>query len=665
MSLRIYRLFAVSLVVLAGLGLPVTSVTAEGSWYAEYFSNSDLAGGPTLTRFDETLHFEWGDGSPGTGIPSDNFSARWTKDVWFESGTYRFSYRSDDGIRIWVGGTLVVDDWRDREASWSFVDHVVTGGTQAIRVEYYEHEGNAAIQVGWEQVSGGSAWRGEYFSNRDLSGGAVLVRYDSAVDFDWHTGSPDGAVPADNFSVRWSRNLGFTAGTYRFYASCDDGVRVFVDGSQVVDAWQDQELPNTSWGDITLGGGQHNVVVEYYEHGGEASAHVWWDMQQGFSGWEGRYYDNDDMRGGPALIRDDAAIDFDWGEGAPASWMPSDNFSAVWERRIDFSPGYYRFNVHSDDGVRVWLDGAVIMDYWQPQEFSWHYVDGTYLSGAHTIKVEYFERNGSARVRFWWESSSVSPSPGTAPGTTPSVTAPGPWQAEYFDNWLLTGEPALVRSDAALNFNWGLDSPGPGLSSDYFSVRWSGTFSFGAGRYTFTTYTDDGVRLIVDGRRVIDSWWAMRDYRRATLDLAAGAHTIEMQYFERTGAARARLQWSRIGTAIGTQLQPTPAPVRDRLAPRSTACVAGEPLRLDIWPVATACNPGGGWKAMIYIQGHGGDCHFSYAWEGETRNGSTGQAMIIEVDSASYGTAIVGTASVTSGGQTINSGLHVPPPVCR
>jgi hypothetical protein len=370
MKTRTWMLLIAVVTALAILSVG-TPAAAQGAWYAEYFANRDLAGGPTITRYEDALHFEWGTGSPGSGIPADNFSARWTRDEWFENGTYRFSYRSDDGIRIWIGDTLVVDDWRDRQATWSFVDRFIPQGTHRVRVEYYEHGGGAAVQVKWERGSGGAGWRAEYFGNRNLKGSSVLVRYDPAIDFDWQDGSPDPAVPADDFSVRWTRTLGFAPGTYRFYASCDDGVRITVDGSRIVDAWHDQKLPNTRWGDITLASGQHAVVVEYYDHGGQASAHVWWNRQDAFAGWQGRYYDNAQLRGGPALIRDDAEINFDWGEGAPADWMPADNFSVVWTRQVNFSPGYYRLNVQSDDGVRVWLDNGLVMDYWQPQDYAW------------------------------------------------------------------------------------------------------------------------------------------------------------------------------------------------------------------------------------------------------------------------------------------------------
>ena len=535
------------------LGSAALPTAAQGAWYAEYFTNRDLAGAPAATRYETAVNFDWGAGSPDPAIPADNFSARFTRDAeGFEAGAYRFSYRSDDGIRIWVGNLLVVDDWRDRQAGWSLVDRFIPRGTHRVRVEYYEHGGGAAIQVAWERVSGGSGWRAEYFSNRDLSGSPLLVRFDPAIDFAWGTGSPDPAIPADNFSVRWTRTLGFNSGAYRFLASTDDGVRITVDGVRVVDAWRDQERFNTSWGDITLGSGQHTIVVEYYEHGGGASAHAWWNLQSTFSGWEGRYYDNPELRGGPALIRNDAAIEFDWGEGAPVDWMPADLFSVVWTRQVPFSPGFYRFNVRSDDGFRVWLDGALIMDFWQPMDYEWRRFDGTYLEGTHALKVEYFERSGQARVRFWWEPMSTSPSPATpapappAPGLPPTATIgglPGPWQAEYFNNRDLSGSPAVARGDAAIDFDWRFQSPAPEINRDNFSTRWTGVFTFKDGRYRFITYSDDGVRLYVDDRLVIDSWRPMRGARSATVSLSEGAHTVRLEYFERAGAARVSLTW--------------------------------------------------------------------------------------------------------------------------
>jgi hypothetical protein len=660
---RIFNLCIVVAVVLAGVlfGEPASPAAAQGLWYAEYFPNRGLVGGPALTRYDEKIDFAWGNGSPGAGVPADNFSARWTRDAWFEAGTYRFSYSSDDGVRIWVGDTLVVDDWRDRQPALTTVDRVIPRGTHRVRVEYYEDTGGATIQVTWQQISGGAGWRGEYFSNRDLAGAPTLVRYDPAVDFDWKGGSPDPGIPADNFSVRWTHTLGFTAGAYRFYTSTDDGVRLYVDGRRIIDKWQTQQLPNTQSADITLSSGQHTIVVEYFEQGGEASAHVWWNLLSSFAGWQGKYYDNPDLRGGPALVRDDAEINFDWGEGAPADWMPADNFSAVWTRQINFTPGYYRFNVRSDDGVRVWLDNALVMDYWRVQEYPWQYLDGTYLSGLHTLKVEYFERSGSARIRFWWEPSATAPSPtGSAPaptpvpGSGPSTGAVGPSTGEYFNNRNLTGTPVLTRIDAPLYFDWGWGSPAPELQRDNFSARWTSTPAFTAGRYTFTTFSDDGVRLYVDGKTVIDSWRPMRGYRTATVNLSEGTHALQLEFFEATGRAQVSLVWRQIGAFA-------PVPTPSTVGPPAPS--AGGPLKLNAWSVGSYCS-GGGWVAQIFVEGQGGDGLYTYLWEGQVKGGPTPKSMVFEVKSASKDIAIVGQAAVISGGQTVKVGLYVKHPNC-
>jgi hypothetical protein len=520
-------------------GVFADPVAAQDAWYAEYFANRDLAGGPVLTRYETGLHFEWGSGSPGSGVPADGFSARWTHDEWFESGTYRFSYRSDDGLRVWVGNTLVVDDWRDRQAGWSIVDRFISRGTHQVRVEYYEHTGSAILQVAWQRASGGAGWRGEYFANRDLAGSPVLVRYDPAIDFDWKDGSPDPAVPADKFSVRWKRTVDLTPGTYRFFTSSDDGVRIYVNEGLIVDAWGSGHLHSPRNGDVTLGNGQHTIVVEYCDRGGNASAHVWWNRVGEFSGWQGRYYDNAQLRGGPVLIRDDVDINFDWGEGGPTASMPSDSFSVSWTRQVEFRPDYYRFNVRSDDGGRVWLDKALVMDYWQPMDYQWHYADGFYLEGVHTLTVEYWERGGGARIRFWWEPSSATPSPD------------GP-------------------ASPAANLNW-LKPIGPAAPSSTLTSR------------------------------------------------------------------------------------PVSQPV---------AC-AGDPLQLDAWPVDQVCT-GSTWKATIFVEGHGGDCQYTYAWERQVQGGPMLGPMTFEVKSASRGSAIVGEASVTSGEQTVVVGLHIrAPKTCK
>ena len=121
----------------------------------------------------------------------------------------------------------------------------------------------------------------------------------------------------------------------------------------------------------------------------------------------------------------------------------------------------------------------------------------------------------------------------------------GPWTAEYYNNAALTGIPKLMRTDDAINFNWGWNAPAPEINRDNFSARWTGMFTFQAGRYRFTTFSDDGVRLYVDNRLIIDNWRPMRGTRSALVSLSEGSHTVRLEYFERTGVAQVRLNWSR------------------------------------------------------------------------------------------------------------------------
>lgn len=127
-----------------------------------------------------------------------------------------------------------------------------------------------------------------------------------------------------------------------------------------------------------------------------------------------------------------------------------------------------------------------------------------------------------------------------------AVSCPvGSYRAEYFANTTLSGTPAFVRCEAVINANWGTGGPGGGLSADNFSVRWRGTHYFAAGTYAFVATADDGVRLSVDGYPMINGW---RDQPftqyRATRGLRTGNHTIVLEYYERTGAARAQLFWN-------------------------------------------------------------------------------------------------------------------------
>jgi hypothetical protein len=117
---------------------------------ATYFANMDLTGA-TVSRIDPTVNFNWGSGAPAGGIGPDRFSARWAGQVQaVESGTYTFRTNSDDGVRLWVDGRLLVDHWTDHAPTYDTGTITLQAGRRyAITLEYYENGGGAVMQLEW------------------------------------------------------------------------------------------------------------------------------------------------------------------------------------------------------------------------------------------------------------------------------------------------------------------------------------------------------------------------------------------------------------------------------------------------------------------------------------------------------------------------------------
>ncbi len=125
--------------------------TNEHGLKAEYFTNKELTGEPALRRIDSAIDFQWDDGSPAKEIGIDNFSARWTGKLKPAiSGSYELTSASDDGIRVYLDGKLIIDHWSDHavEARMAKVN-LEAGKYYDITVEYYENGGGAVVHLGW------------------------------------------------------------------------------------------------------------------------------------------------------------------------------------------------------------------------------------------------------------------------------------------------------------------------------------------------------------------------------------------------------------------------------------------------------------------------------------------------------------------------------------
>ena len=151
--------------ILEALGAPssITTPAAIDSSYltlpddsgpgllGEYYNNMTLSGSAVLTRTDLTVDFDWAAGSPGGGVNSDGFSVRWTGKLNVPtSDWYDFATATDDGVRLYIDGALVIDDWTDHALKTNtYTMYLDAAGTYNIEMRYYENGGDAVAILGW------------------------------------------------------------------------------------------------------------------------------------------------------------------------------------------------------------------------------------------------------------------------------------------------------------------------------------------------------------------------------------------------------------------------------------------------------------------------------------------------------------------------------------
>ncbi len=301
---------------------------------------------------------------------------------------------------------------------------------------------------------------GGYYNNIDLTA-LTVTRVDATVNFDWGTGSPDASIGADTFSVRWTGQVvPLYSETYRFYTTSDDGVRLWVNGQQIVNNWTDHAATENSGTIALTAGAQYDVKMEYFENGGNAVAKLWWSsasqVKQAIpqtqlcpgplapsptpfpvgtgTGFEGNYYDNIDFTA-PKLLRNDATIDFDWGSGSPDASMGADTFSVRWTGFVQ--PRYsatYTFSTTSDDGVRLWVNNVLLIDNWTDHAATVNSGTMTLAAGVmYDFKMEFYENTGQAVAKLRWSNyylpeeviptSQLYPPPPATPTATPTDTS--------------------------------------------------------------------------------------------------------------------------------------------------------------------------------------------------------------------------------------------------
>ncbi|WP_425291094.1 PA14 domain-containing protein [Spirosoma linguale] len=233
---------------------------------------------------------------------TDNFGIRFKGYINVPAdGVYTFYTSSDDGSKLLIGNTEVVNNDGVHAAIEKAGTIGLKAGKHALTVLYFQGGGGQALSVSYEgpgigkqaipatalyriptSTSGqgsGTGLTGTYFNNVTLTAPASLTRTDATVNFDWGTGSPAaGTIGTDNFSVRWTGQVEApVTGNYTFSTTSDDGVRLWVNGAQVINNWTVHAPTTNNSPVVALTAGQrYTIQMEYYDGGAGAVAKLLW-----------------------------------------------------------------------------------------------------------------------------------------------------------------------------------------------------------------------------------------------------------------------------------------------------------------------------------------------------------------------------------------------------
>jgi hypothetical protein len=275
---------------------PAPPPPAGGPWYAEYWNNTNQSGPAALVRNDPAINFNWGYGSPDLSrIQPDYFSARWTRNMNFSAGVWRFGVIVDDGVRITVDNQVIMDFFNNVGPIERTVDIPLTAGQHRVTVDYVEQTGLAYIQFNTARVGplppfppsppfppdnakfNNGPWQTEYFANPYFQAPPFTVRTECCLRFDWRGGPPIPGMPGTFWTARFIQTRYFAPGVYQFVARVDDGIRIYINGNLIMNEFREQST-RTFTANANLGAGNYTIVVEYVQYGGNSDLSLYWDF---------------------------------------------------------------------------------------------------------------------------------------------------------------------------------------------------------------------------------------------------------------------------------------------------------------------------------------------------------------------------------------------------
>jgi hypothetical protein len=326
-------------------------------------------------------------------MPGDWFSCMWLgRIVPRYSEEYKFTTYTDDGVRLWVDGKLIVDRWDiQAKTSVSAPIPLVAGRAYDVVMMQVERRGDAGARLSWSSASQPleiipreRVWSDQIDSVAPSAPGDLKASADGlSVTLNWSASIDDYGV-AGYEVFRDGAKLGVTCGT----SFVEDGlkcartyayeVKAFDFATNVSDV-ASVKITTDDWRLIGTGNG----LAAAYLGGGNLRA--------------------------AATTRIDPVIDFDWGTKSPAPGIDADKFSVVWTGKVQpHVTESHTFLTRSAGGVKLWVGGRLLVDDWNCHDDRHRSATITLVAGEkYPIRLEYCENGGKAVARLLWESASI------------------------------------------------------------------------------------------------------------------------------------------------------------------------------------------------------------------------------------------------------------------
>lgn len=478
---------------------------------ARYFPSPNQAGTP-ITRVDPTIDFDWSNTQPVPGVGPNRFSVRWDGELEAQySGPHALHIVSDDRARVWLDGTLLIDEWYEHaESTSSGVVYFEAGKRYPIRIDYYQNRGDASIRMLWSSPATPRQPipRSQMYSTQSTTTAGELEADYQAVLL------PRPAQFSDEALMQWMHadvgGIGLE-GT----AGLSNGVWA-ISGSGA-DIWANAD-------------GFH-YVFQPWKGDGEFITRV---ISQ----------DNTDPWAKAGLmIREGLARD---ARHATLAATPQEGVCFL--HRVE-TAGITTLDRGPSKRCPVWLRlvrrGNQVRAFASENGDTWRWIatEQVDLPAEILVGLAVNSHDNSTLAKAQFEKVAFRAAP-TEEGRVSKIGRGDGLRAKYFSG---DGGIIVQRIDETVDFDWNGSGPAEPIGGDNFSAAWEGWIEPPLDdTYQLHLVSDDGARLWFNGELLVDAW---RDQgaskSSATVELKAGnKYPVRLEYYQRTRDAVVKLLWS-------------------------------------------------------------------------------------------------------------------------